>query len=291
MRPAIVFALLLALARPAAAEPLDAIAADRLRIQTHLSLVERELRAKPVDHLSIELRNARAHNLDLLHAYWVAGNFPHNTRRAERTPIFIDDDGRACAVGALVLASDPTLARAVARDEDEARLADMKTPGLNEWIAKSGLTFDECAWIQPSYCTDGCPGSSDYVCGMDGRTYRNACVAVQCGGVGVAYEGVCVDGGAPEAGPPVDVGPGDVADSAIADTTADVEDATVIDTATADTATADTAVADTAVADTRVDDPQIVARATGSGCATAPGAVDGAVWLLVAALLLRPRRS
>jgi hypothetical protein len=79
---------------------------DRERIRTHLSEVERLLRARDVNGLSPELRHARARNLDELHAYWMRGVFPRNHDFPEhRVPYFIDAEGRACAVGHLMIAS------------------------------------------------------------------------------------------------------------------------------------------------------------------------------------------
>jgi hypothetical protein len=112
--------LVLALLAPtaAAAAPLDAVQADRLRIRQHLSQVEQRLRAAPVDELSPSARLARARSLDELHRYWQVGVFPHNSQHPnQRRPYFIDDEGRACAVGALIQRSGH---EALARRIDEA---------------------------------------------------------------------------------------------------------------------------------------------------------------------------
>ncbi|MCA9669524.1 MAG: hypothetical protein KC503_28210 [Myxococcales bacterium] len=125
---------------------------DRVRIQRHLELVESLLRARDVSHLSESLKAARARNLDLLHRYWKAGVFPHNHRVAGRRPIFIDDGGRACAVGYLMLHNGgAAAARAVAARENLAYVEQIKTRGAHTWIATSGLTAAEAALIQPSY--------------------------------------------------------------------------------------------------------------------------------------------
>src|SRR5687767_4709660 len=88
------------------AAPLTAVEADQLRIQRHLAAVEQELRRAPVDTLPESTQVARARLLDELHDYWQAGVFPRNSGHpGERRPYFIDDEGRACAVGALIIRS------------------------------------------------------------------------------------------------------------------------------------------------------------------------------------------
>ncbi|HEX6763837.1 MAG TPA: hypothetical protein VF103_00130, partial [Polyangiaceae bacterium] len=60
--------------------PLDAVAADRLRIRVHLSRVERELRMRDTSSLEPSARSARERALDALFAYTERGVFPRNTR-------------------------------------------------------------------------------------------------------------------------------------------------------------------------------------------------------------------
>src|SRR5687768_2966444 len=107
-----------------AAGPIDQVDADRMRIQRHLEQVEADLRARPVDHLAPAQRAERRRNLDRLHAYRLAGEFPRNTDfSGQRVPYFIDDGDRECAVGYLVVESgDAALAARIRASENNALL-------------------------------------------------------------------------------------------------------------------------------------------------------------------------
>ncbi|HYE95191.1 MAG TPA: hypothetical protein VD962_03210, partial [Rubricoccaceae bacterium] len=126
---------------------------EDLRIRTHLAYVERLLRARDVRHLSPALRAARARNLDRLHAYWTAGVFPRNTVEPHfRTPVFIDEAGRICAMGFLF---EQDAGRAAAERINErfqtALLGEIEDAALADWLATSGLTAEEAAMVQPCY--------------------------------------------------------------------------------------------------------------------------------------------
>ena len=126
--------------------------ANELRVRTHLAYVERRLRAVDDANVSPALREARRRNLDLLRAYWQAGVFPAGENPAGRQPTFVDDDGRRCAVAALVEASAGTEAIAHINDRyRNAYIREMDDPALAAWIARSGFTPDEVAMIQPNY--------------------------------------------------------------------------------------------------------------------------------------------
>lgn len=158
---------------------------DPARITAHLRRVEALLRARDVSDLPSELQQRRRAGLDALHAYVVAGRYPHNDDFAGRlVPYFIDDAGRACAVAHIVISSGHAeLARAVARSQNNAHLREMRVPGLAEWIGSSGFTFDELALIQPEYC-GGC------------ETYEPCFVGTCAGSPGETWE--CVYGPLPD---------------------------------------------------------------------------------------------
>lgn len=178
------------------------VTADRVRIRAHLAEVETALRARDVSHLAPELQAERKRNIERLHEYRVAGVFPHNTYVPGRTPVFIDAEDRACAVGHLIIDSGhEDAARRIASRENLARLPDMRSPEVATWLATSGLTAAEATRIQPSYsatfCGQNCPcdyeGSDETrpVCGADGETYLNECVARACGGQTEFTYGCC----------------------------------------------------------------------------------------------------
>lgn len=148
-------AIIFASTATAFAAPAEAphLRADRARIQQHLRQVEARLLAADARQLTPTQRAARARNIERLRAYRQRGIFPHNTHRPYLTPVFIDRDGRACAVGYLMqaTAAGREAAAEVARHENLARVPDIRSKKALRWIAQSGLTAAECALIQPSY--------------------------------------------------------------------------------------------------------------------------------------------
>ena len=173
------------------------VAKDRLRIQSHLASVESYLRAQDTRHLTPAQREARARAIVDLHEYREAGIFPRNTFAGHPIPVFIDSAGRACAVGYLMIESGwSTEADRVAARENLAYVNDMESPEVGEWLAYSGLTAQEAAWIQPQYewCGSGCSCDEEPVCGADGTTYLNPCLAEGCGGQTVYVDGCCTPG-------------------------------------------------------------------------------------------------
>src|SRR5438874_13010640 len=100
---------------------------DDRRIRRRMARVERLLRARDTMALSPERREARKRMLDYLRAYYRRGIFPRNVENPGRhQPVFIDGEGRVCAVAYLMLASgQDQLARRIARDANAAYIRQM----------------------------------------------------------------------------------------------------------------------------------------------------------------------
>ncbi|MFW2389311.1 MAG: hypothetical protein ACN4G0_13305 [Polyangiales bacterium] len=173
------------------------VATDRLRIQGHLASVESYLRAQGTRHLTPAQREARGRAIVDLREYREAGVFPRNTFAGHPIPVFIDSADRACAVGYLMIASGwSTEADRIAARENFAYVNDMRSPEVGEWLSYSGLTPQEAAWIQPQYewCGSDCSCDEEPVCGADGTTFLNPCVAEACGGQTAYVDGCCTPG-------------------------------------------------------------------------------------------------
>jgi len=123
------------------------------RIQLHLRYVENLLRRKDVSGMPLELQEKRLQMLNRLCEYRERAEFPTNyAYPGQRVPCFIDYKGNICAVGYLV---EQSAGRAVAEKINEkyqyANIKEMQDPMVQNWIASSGLSEEECAMIQPAY--------------------------------------------------------------------------------------------------------------------------------------------
>ena len=126
---------------------------EQIRIQTHLKYVENLLRQRDDSHLSEDQCIQREKLLDLLHEYWVKGDFPENDGfRQERCPVFIDQNENICAVGYLIQqTAGNDLAKSINQKFKYAFIPEIEHEGLKTWVAQSGLSLEECAMIQPAY--------------------------------------------------------------------------------------------------------------------------------------------
>lgn len=130
---------------------------DEERIQLHLKLVEKTLKARSSDDLTIQQFANRQKNLQSLMSYWKENKFPINTRHSHRQPYFIDDFGTACAVGHLLLTSgEEDLAHHISDVQNYAYIHELHYPELMAWASENGFTKDELAWIQPAYDEEVC---------------------------------------------------------------------------------------------------------------------------------------
>jgi hypothetical protein len=125
---------------------------DDRRVQLHLRLAELQLRQRKMSGLSPTQQQARMRLLEVLHHYRQQSIFPHNVAHKQRSPIFIDPDGRVCAVAHLVIQSGHAeVAKCIHLVTNDAYVRDMPFPELDQWAQANGLTREELARIQPTY--------------------------------------------------------------------------------------------------------------------------------------------
>ena len=128
---------------------------ERLRIQRHLARVEAEMRARDVSHLPATQQAERARLLDVLAEYRERGEFPRNLDfPGQLVPYFVDDRGVHCAVGYLLHRSGrDDVVEHVADTRNHATVPELANePALAEWLDRVGITLEEAAEIQPTYC-------------------------------------------------------------------------------------------------------------------------------------------
>ena len=125
------------------------------RVACHVGFAERVLRASPVSHLRATQRAARSELLDVLADYVVARRFPRPVAHPGRLPVFVDEVGTRCAVGALVEHAVGTRAvldiDAQHHTASVAEMAKHAHPALGVLAAQAGLSAAELALIQPTY--------------------------------------------------------------------------------------------------------------------------------------------
>ncbi|GAB4494270.1 MAG: hypothetical protein OHK0019_20170 [Saprospiraceae bacterium] len=127
---------------------------DRERIQKHLELVEKELRAREMSSLSTSQQANRLRHLDVLHGYWQTGLFPTNHYHTKRQPYFRDNFNVLCAVGFLMWEDGQhDIVNKINFENNYAFIAELavKYPELETWAKENGFTLNELAWIQPNY--------------------------------------------------------------------------------------------------------------------------------------------
>ena len=124
-----------------------------LRLTTHLEYVANKLRNADVSHLTPELRKKRTLLLNYLKEYIEAESYPKNYVVPDRSQsVFIDKNGRICAVGYLVEKSvGRTVAEKINNKYKFSSVFDIKSKAFEEWVSESGFTKKELAMIQPAY--------------------------------------------------------------------------------------------------------------------------------------------
>lgn len=130
---------------------------ERERLQARLAYLEDLLRSRDVRNWPDALVRERARNIERLHEYRLRGRFPINEDHPDRVlPCFIDRHGSICAVGYLIEQSaGRDFAEWLDRRYRYATVAQMSSPALDAWIARSGLTRAEVITIQePGFVGD-----------------------------------------------------------------------------------------------------------------------------------------
>lgn len=98
------------------------------------------------------LATQRRQNIGWLRAYMQAGVFPENRVRPGRLNVFVDANGRLCAVANLLAHSGHrALVDRVSRVNNFVRFADVSAGPLFDWSLSSGLTREEIIRIQEPY--------------------------------------------------------------------------------------------------------------------------------------------
>lgn len=127
---------------------------ERQRVHTHLLKAERWLAAHRPKLAPLQAL-VRASLLAELRRYRSGGRYPLNpVSRAQPVPLFIDQQGTPCAVAHLMqISGQGELVRHIARTDNTARVQRLaRLPEVRAWLAAAGLSWEEAARIQPSYC-------------------------------------------------------------------------------------------------------------------------------------------
>lgn len=95
------------------------------------------------------LASRRATNIARLRAYAAAGVFPRNRAQPGWSNLFLDDEGRPCAMAHLIAASgNGALVEETARHDNHVQLGAVVEGPLLAWMLTSGLTQEEAALVQ-----------------------------------------------------------------------------------------------------------------------------------------------
>ena len=128
---------------------------ETLRIHAHLLNAERFARTGTPKRMPWLKALTRQLLLEELARYRRRLRYPKNYDfPGKRVPHFVDDHGTRCAVAHLLeVGGQAQLVEKVARQRNHARVRELlDEPALVVWLAHAGLTVEEAARIQPTYC-------------------------------------------------------------------------------------------------------------------------------------------
>lgn len=118
----------------------------------HVQILEKIFLARSTNHLNKAQKLNRKKHLKVLSEYWKRRDCPRNYYLPYRNPVFIDHEGRYCAVGYLMLKSGKQeFCEAVQKNSNFIKIREIKSKEFEQWQSESGLSLDELAWIQPYY--------------------------------------------------------------------------------------------------------------------------------------------
>jgi HEAT repeat protein len=120
-------------------------------MRAHYAAVEEELLRAVPPNLAPEQRDRRMRLIEALRAYRERGVFGRNEARpGVRVPIFVDRDGRRCAVAELLHSTgEDALVEAVHDTRNDAWVVDLAGEReFRAWLSANGLTIEEAARIQ-----------------------------------------------------------------------------------------------------------------------------------------------
>jgi hypothetical protein len=132
---------------------------EQERIQKHLQKAEAFLgqndKTRTIS-LTPTQQAAREQSRQRLRLYRERGIFPvnHHDLGALPTPVFRDKDGTLCAMGYLIWESGRhDIVEKIATTRDFSYIHELASDAeLGEWLKDNGLTLEEAARIQPTYC-------------------------------------------------------------------------------------------------------------------------------------------
>ncbi|TAG91463.1 MAG: hypothetical protein EAZ20_03285 [Bacteroidetes bacterium] len=118
----------------------------------HIQTLEKIFTEKNTNDLSKSQLIQRKKHLEVLNEYWKRRNCPKNYYLPYRNPVFIDHEGRYCAVAYLMLKSGKEkFCKDVQKNNNFIYIRAIQNDEFSNWQKQSGLSIDELAWIQPGY--------------------------------------------------------------------------------------------------------------------------------------------
>lgn len=174
---------------------------ERERVKRHILGAELEARSRELDGLTAEQRTVRALLLEELSLYREAGVFPANPDFDVPMPYFIDARGVRCAMAHLMeIGGAAELVQEIARTRNNAFVAELAAdPRVVAWLDAAGLSPEEAARIQPTYCPAKANSCVCYKAGeaklvlkgtASGEGYQHRLTVAEIAGAG---EGACAE--------------------------------------------------------------------------------------------------